>query len=50
MYDKPLKDSFIEKIERFRYNACLVITGAFKGTSRDHLYPELGFEALKDGR
>ena len=50
IYDKPHKDSFIEKIERVRYNACLVITGAFKGTSRERLYQELGLESLKDRR
>ena len=31
-----------------QYNACLVITGAVKGTSREHLYQELGLESLKD--
>ena len=33
-----------------QYNACLVITGAFKGTSRECLYQELGLESLKDRR
>ena len=32
IYDKPHKSSFIEKIERVQYNACLVITSDFKGT------------------
>ena len=41
-YDKSHKDSFIEKIERLQYNACLVITGAFTGISRERLYQELG--------
>ena len=31
-----------------QYNACLVITGAFKGTSRERLCQELGLELLKD--
>ena len=47
IYDKPHKDSFIEKIERVQYNACLVITGAFKGISIELLYQELGLESLK---
>ena len=38
----------MEKIERVQYNACLVITGAFKGTSRERIYQELGLESLKD--
>ena len=50
IYDKPHKGSFIEKIERVQYNACLVITGAFKGTSSERLYQELGLESLKDRR
>ena len=33
-----------------QYNACLVIAGAFKGTSRERLYQELGLESLKDRR
>ena len=40
-----IKAPFIEKIERVQYNTCLVITGAFKGTSRDGLYQELGLES-----
>ena len=50
IYDKPHKDSFIEKLERVQYNACLVITGAFKGTSRERLCQELGLESLKGRR
>ena len=50
IYDKPHKGSFIEKIEPMQYNACLVITGAFKGTSSERLYQELGLESLKDRR
>ena len=46
IYEKPHKGSFIEKIERVQYNACLVITGAFKGTSRERLCQELGLELL----
>ena len=50
IYDKPHKGSFKRKIKRVQYNACLVITGAFKGTSRERLYQELGLESLKDRR
>ena len=46
-YDKSHKDSFIEKIERLQYSACLVITGVFKGISRERLYQELGLDSLK---
>ena len=33
-----------------QYNAALIITGAFKGTSRDKIYQELGLESLADRR
>ena len=37
--------SFIKKkIERVQRNACLVITGTVKGTSRECLYHELELE------
>ena len=42
-----LKGFFTEKIVRFQYNACLIISDAFKGTSKDLLYQELGLESLK---
>ena len=43
MYDK-LHESFKSKIEMVQYIAALIINGAFKGTSRDKIYQELGFE------
>ena len=36
--------------EMVQYNAALIITGAFKGTSRDKIYQELGLESLADRR
>ena len=50
IYDKPHKDSFKCEIEMVQYNACLVITGAFEGTSREHPFQKLGLESLKDKR
>ena len=50
IYDKPHKAFFMEKIERVQYNVCFVITGAFKGTSRERLYQKLGLESLKGRR
>ena len=35
--DKPLTESFKDKLEMIQYNAALVITSAFKGTSHDHI-------------
>ena len=48
--DKPLTESFKDKLEMVQYNAALVITGAFKGTSRDRIYRELGLESLAERR
>ena len=42
IYDKPVAESFKDKLERVQYNAALVITGTVKGTSRDRIYRELG--------
>ena len=50
IYDKPYNESFKEKLEAVQYNACLAITGAIRGTSRERLYRELGLETLNNRR
>ena len=40
----------MESIERIQYQAALLITGTWKGTSRNKLYNELGWESLTDRR
>ena len=50
IYDQPHIDSFINKVESVQYNAALAITGAIKGTSKERIYRELGFESLADRR
>lgn len=50
IYDNPGNDSFTQKLESIQYNACLAITGCFRGTSREKLYSELGLESLADRR
>ena len=45
---KTSNESFKKKIEMVQHNAALIITGAFKGTSRDKIYQELGLESLAD--
>ena len=50
VYDRPGNSTFSEKIESIQYNACLAITGCFRGTSREKLYAELGLESLADRR
>ena len=36
--------------ESLQYNVCLAITGAIRGSSREKLYQELGFESLQQRR
>ena len=38
------------KIESLQYNATLAITGAIRGSSREKLFQELGFEYLSSRR
>ena len=45
-----LSESFKDKLEMVQYNEALVITGAVKGTSCDHIYRELGLESLAEQR
>ena len=47
LYDQAYNMSFHHKLESIQYNACLVITGAIRGTSKETLYQELGLELLK---
>ena len=39
--------SFQQKLESIQYNACLVITGAIQGISKEKIYPEIGLEPLQ---
>ena len=47
IYDRAYNTSFHQNIEPIQYNAALAITGAVRGTSREKLYQELGFESLQ---
>ena len=48
-FDSHLKP-LIQKLESLQYNAALVITGAWHGTSTDRIYEELGWESLTNRR
>ena len=50
IYDWPNNSVFVQKLESIQYNACLAITGCFRGTSQEKLYSELGLESLADRR
>ena len=47
IYGQAYNTSFHQKLERLQYNACIAITGAIRGTSREKLYEELGVESLQ---
>jgi len=50
IYDQPLNNSFVNKLESVQYRACLAITGAVQGSSKEKLYSELGLESLQNRR
>ena len=50
IYDQRFNNSFQNKIESIQYNACLAITGAIRGTSKEKHYEELGLKFLQDRR
>ena len=37
LYDQAFNNSFKEKLESFQYNACLALTGAIRGTSKEKI-------------
>ena len=47
IYEKAYNSSFHQKIEYVQYKACLSITGAIRGTSKEKPYDELGLESLQ---
>ena len=47
LYDQAFNASFHEKLESIQYNACLALTGAIRGTSKEKMYQELGLESLQ---
>ena len=47
LFDQTYNSSFHEKLESVQYNACLALTGAIRGSSKEKIYQELGFESLR---
>ena len=46
LYDQTFNKSCHEKLESIQYNAAIALTSAVRGSSREKLYQELGFESL----
>ena len=42
--------NLMEKLESVQYSAALAVTGTWRGTSREKLYAELGWESLSSRR
>ena len=47
LYDQAYNMSFYQKLESIQYNACLAITGAIRGTSKEKPYQEIRLEFLQ---
>ena len=50
IYDRAFNESFQNKLESIQYDAALAITGAFRGSSGEKRYQELGLQSLKTRR
>ena len=44
------RDDLMVLIERVQYNAAIIVSGCWQGTSRLELYDETGWESLSDRR
>ena len=49
-YDPEMQSHFTQALEQTQYSSALAVTGAWRGTSRQRLYNELGWESLYDRR
>ena len=49
-YDPDLSSVITKRLEQTQYAASLAVTGAWRGTSRQKLYDELGWESLYERR
>ena len=47
LYDQTYNSSLHEKLKLFQYYNCLALTGAIRGSSKEKIYQELGFESLR---
>ena len=45
-YDPQMRLNFTQRLEQTQYSAALAVAGAWRGTSRERLYRELGWEDL----
>ena len=43
IYDEAYNETFHQKLESVQYNACLSLSGAIRGSLREKIYQELGW-------
>ena len=48
IYGKAYKETFLQKLESIQYNACLALSGAIRGSSRENFNQELDLESYVD--
>ena len=49
-HDPEMMQNFTIRLEQTQYSAALAVTGAWRGTNRQKLYKELGWESLYNRR
>ena len=47
IYDEAYIKIFHQKLDSIQYNACLSVSGAIRGSSREKLYQELCLKSLQ---
>ena len=47
IYDEAYNEAFHQKFESLQYNACLALSAAIRGLSREKIHQELGLESLQ---
>ena len=47
IYDEAYNETFHQKLESIQYYACLALSGAIRGSSKEKLYHELGLVSLQ---
>lgn len=50
IFNHAFNKYFHQRLKSIQFNAALATTGAIKGTSKEKLYQELGFESLQSRR
>ena len=50
IYDETYNETFYQELESIQCNACLALSRAVTGSSREKLYHELGLESLQRRR